>query len=541
MLLEIDNFNLWFNGYDQNGHKTRTQTLFDISLTLDRGKTLVLAGESGSGKSITALSILRLLETSTNVSSTGTIAIDGVDLSSLTSAEIRSIRGSKAAMIFQEPMSSLNPVYTIGNQLIEPLMLHRGFDKKEAREQAYHYLAKTGIDDAERRFCSYPHELSGGQRQRAMIAMALAGNPSLLIADEPTTALDVTIQAQILTLIKELQIELAMGLLLITHDLSIVRDQADHVCIMKEGCIVESGPTGQIFTNPQHSYTKTLLSALPQGTKQPAPSGPILLSTKDLTCSFDQKNKWANPFKKSQTTIKAVNKINLSIKGGTTCGIVGESGSGKTTLAMSLLRLNQSVGDIFFNGVNLQSLSQKKLGPLRSDFQIVFQDPFSSLSPRLSVMQIVEEGLQVHRPELSRAERAVLVNETLHEVGLDEEMSSRYPHEFSGGQRQRIAIARAIILKPKFIILDEPTSALDVTIQKQIIELLLALQQKHNMSYMFISHDLRVIRAVSDYVAVLKDGIIVESGPTAQIFEAPEHEYTRTLFSALNLEKIAPL
>lgn len=534
MLLEINNFNLWFNGYDQTGNQTRTQTLFDISLTLDRGKTLALAGESGSGKSITALSILRLLETSTNVTSAGTITIDDVDVFSLTNPEIRSIRGSKAAMIFQEPMSSLNPVYTIGNQLIEPLMLHRGFDKKEAREQAYHYLTKTGIEDAERRFSSYPHELSGGQRQRAMIAMALAGNPSLLIADEPTTALDVTIQAQILTLIKELQTELAMGLLLITHDLSIVRDQADHVCIMKEGRIVESGPTEQTFTAPQHSYTKMLLSALPKGTKQPAPSGPILLRTKGLTCSFDQKNKWANPFKQSQTTIKAVNNINLSIKEGTTYGIIGESGSGKTTLAMSLLRLNQSFGDINFNGVNLQNLSQRKLGPLRSDFQIVFQDPFSSLSPRLSVMQIVEEGLQVHRPELSRAERTILVNETLLEVGLDEEMSSRYPHEFSGGQRQRIAIARAIILKPKFIILDEPTSALDVTIQKQIIELLLDLQQKHNMSYMFISHDLRVIRAVSDYVAVLKDGIMVESGPTAQIFEAPEHEYTRTLFSAIN-------
>ncbi|MFT5701482.1 MAG: microcin C transport system ATP-binding protein [Desulforhopalus sp.] len=532
MLLNIENFNLWFSGYDQDNNPTKTQVLFDLNLSLERGKTLALVGESGSGKSITALSILRLLETSSNVVTEGSIYLEDTDVFSLDKQQIRTIRGKSAAMIFQEPMSSLNPVFTIGNQLMEPLTLHSDLSKSEARKKAIYHLEKTGLDDASRRFSSYPHELSGGQRQRAMIAMALAGNPSLLIADEPTTALDVTIQAQILSLIKELQTEYSMGVLFITHDLDIVRNQADHVCIMKEGCIVESGPTKQIFDHPQHPYTKALLAAVPAGTKQRVSPGPELLQTKNLTCTYNLKKKWSNPFSRSKNILKAVDNINLSLHAGTTYGVVGESGSGKTTLAMALLRLARSRGDIIFDGTNLQSLSQRKLKPLRSAFQIVFQDPFSSLSPRLTTLQIVEEGLLVHQPSLSKSERLAKVLEALDEVGLGEEMTYRYPHEFSGGQRQRIAIARVIILKPKLIILDEPTSALDVTIQSQILDLLLALQQKYNMSYMFISHDLRVIRAVSDYVAVLQDGKIIESGPTEQIFNEPEHEYTRTLFSA---------
>ena len=532
MLLQIKNFNLWFIGYDQYNQPTKTKVLHDINLSLEKGKTLALVGESGSGKSITALSILRLLETASNIESQGSIFLEGDDIFTLTGEQIRAIRGRKAGMIFQEPMSSLNPVFTIGNQLLEPITLHNKVDKDGAYEKAIHFLEKTGIEDPARRFSSYPHELSGGQRQRAMIAMALAGNPSLLIADEPTTALDVTTQAQILTLIKELQTELSMGLLLITHDLAMVRNQADHVCIMKDGRIVDSGATEQIFKRPKDPYTKSLLAAVPSGTKPPSTPGPILLQTNELTCTFDSKRKWSNPFKPSKNIVKAVDNISLSLHAGTTYGIVGESGSGKTTLAMALLRLTNSHGDIIFAGNNLQNLSQRKLKPLRNDFQIVFQDPFASLSPRLTILQIVEEGLEVHKPKMGKSERLKLVIRTLQEVGLDEEMAYRYPHEFSGGQRQRIAIARAIILKPQFIILDEPTSALDVTIQGQIIDLLLALQKKYNMSYMFISHDLRVIRSVSDYVAVLKDGKLVESGPTDQIFTTPEHEYTRTLFSA---------
>ena len=531
MLLDIKHFNLWFLGYDQYNKATKNQILYDINLSLEKGQTLALVGESGSGKSITALSILRLLETASNIVSEGSISLEGANVFSLNNNEIRALRGRKAAMIFQEPMSSLNPVFTIGNQLMEPLMLHSYLSKTEAENKALQFLEKTGIEDAARRFSSYPHELSGGQRQRAMIAMALAGNPSLLIADEPTTALDVTTQTQILSLIKELQAEYSMGLLLITHDLAMVRNQADNVCIMRQGRIVESGSTEQIFNHPEHSYTKSLLAAVPTGTKPPTPPGPILLQTNKLSCTFNRETKWSNPFRRSQNILKAVDEISLSLHGGTTYGVVGESGSGKTTLAMALLRLTNSHGDIFFDGNNLQNLSQRKLKPLRSDFQIVFQDPFSSLSPRLTVLQIVEEGLQVHQPALSNSERLAMVDRALNEVGLEEEMAYRYPHEFSGGQRQRIAIARAIILKPKFIILDEPTSALDVTIQGQILDLLLALQKKYNMSYMFISHDLRVIRAVSDYVAVLRNGKLVESGPTDQIFKAPKHEYTRTLFS----------
>lgn len=532
MLLEIKNFNLWFVGYDQYNQPMTTKVLHDINLSLEKGKTLAIVGESGSGKSITALSILRLLETTSNIKSEGAIFLEDQNVFTLSDDELRTMRGRKAGMIFQEPMSSLNPVFTIGNQLLEPITLHNKIDKDPAYEKAIHLLEKTGLEDAARAFASYPHELSGGQRQRAMIAMALAGNPSLLIADEPTTALDVTTQAQILTLIKDLQTELSMGLLLITHDLAMVRNQADHVCIMKNGRVVESGTTEQIFSKPQEAYTKSLLAAVPKGTKTPGIPGQLLLQTNELTCTFDRKSRWSNPFKPSKELFKALDKISLSLYAGTTYGIVGESGSGKTTLAMALLRLTNSHGDIIFDGNNLQNLSQRKLKPLRNDFQIVFQDPFASLSPRLTVLQIVEEGLEVHQPKLSKSKRLEMVLKTLKEVGLDEEMAYRYPHEFSGGQRQRIAIARAIILKPQFIILDEPTSALDVTIQSQVIDLLLTLQKRYNISYMFISHDLRVIRSVSDYVAVLKDGKLVESGPTDQIFKTPEHAYTRTLFSA---------
>lgn len=531
MLLEIDCLNLWFKGFDDDGTATETQVLHDVSLSLKKGETLALVGESGSGKSITALSILRLLETISDVRSTGSIFLDDVDVFNLDQDQLRAIRGRKAAMIFQEPMNSLNPVFTIGNQLMEPLLLHGKRSKKEAEKKAVNLLKKTGLKDAKRRFNAYPFELSGGQRQRAMIAMALAGTPQLLIADEPTTALDVAIQTQILSLIKELQQEYAMGLLLITHDLTIVGDQAENICIMKDGCIVESGKTRNIFDNPGHPYTKKLLAAIPKATKRKTAESPILVETRNLNCSFQKDKGLQNIFKKKEF-IQVVKNVSLQFKEGTTFGIVGESGSGKTSLAMAILRLHSSDGKILFNKTNLQELTQKQLKPFRSDFQVVFQDPFASLSPRLTVLEIVEEGLLVHRRSLARKERHGLVMEALKEVGLEEEMAYRYPHEFSGGQRQRIAIARVIILKPKFIIFDEPTSALDVTIQGQIIDLLQDLQQKYNMTYMFISHDLRVIRAMSDFVAVMQDGEVIESGPAKEVFLAPQHDYTRTLVAA---------
>ncbi len=532
MLLEIQNLNTWFSLESSTGEHIETQVLHDISLSIYPGQTVSLVGESGSGKSVTALTILRLLEESSRVRHTGSMIFEQQEIFNLSPKEIRGVRGNRIAMIFQEPMTSLNPVYTIGNQLIEPLVLHQEMDKKEAKKEAIKLLERTGIENPVERMKVFPHQLSGGQRQRVMIAMALACRPSLLIADEPTTALDVTIQAQILDLITDIQKEFGMAVLLITHDLAMVKKFADHIHIMKDGRIIEHGSPVSLFSNPRHAYTRHLLSSVPQGIASAKKDSPVLLDIQHLNCHFALKSEWESLFKRKTKTIKAVDGVNLSIKEGTTCGIVGESGSGKTTLGMAILKLIQSKGIINFNGNPLHLLSNKQIRPLRKEFQVVFQDPFSSLSPRLTVEEIIAEGMKIHGLGGNRDERYAIVAEILEEVGLEREMAYRYPHEFSGGQRQRIAIARAIVLKPKFLILDEPTSALDMTIQAQVIDLLRELQIKYRMTYMFISHDLRVVRALADQVAVMQNGRIVEAGPAREIFASPRQEYTRTLFRA---------
>ncbi len=533
MLLEINRLNLSF--YLDTGKKIpeQKQILFDVSLTVDKGETVALVGESGSGKSVTALSVLRLLEDSSHVDTSGTILFEGADISALDPKGIRKLRGNRIAMIFQEPMTSLNPVYSIGNQLMEPLRLHQGLDKSAAKQEAIRLLERTGIDAASQRMNTFPHQLSGGQRQRVMIAMALACKPTLLIADEPTTALDVTIQAQILELIKDLQNELGMALLLITHDLAMVQNIADSVHIMKDGRIVEHGKTAALFSKPHHEYTKHLMGSVPDKGPLPKKGSEDILEIRNLSCEFRLKASWYGLFGKNQhKTFKAVDRVTLRIKRGTTCGLVGESGSGKSTLAFAILKLTESSGEILFRGRDLQTLAKKEMRPLRRHMQIVFQDPFSSLSPRLTVGQIVAEGMKVHRIGRNNKEREERVLASLCEVGLDTDVINRFPHEFSGGQRQRIAIARSIVLKPDFLVLDEPTSALDMTIQKQIIDLLKELQQRHNITYLFISHDLRVVRSMSDQVAVMQGGRIVESGLAAKVFEAPKHQYTKRLFAA---------
>ena len=506
-----------------------SRVLEQVSFAMQPHETLALVGESGSGKSVTALSILRLLETVANVKTTGRILFEGRDLTTLSANDIRRVRGNRIAMIFQEPMTSLNPVYTIGDQIVEPIVLHQGVSKAEARKRAVELLDRTGIPDPADRFHSYPHQLSGGQRQRAMIAMALACKPALLVADEPTTALDVTIQAQILALIKELQKEFGMAVLLITHDLVMVQKIADHVIIMHHGRIVERGPTARIFAAPQDPYTIHLLNSVPKGEPQVKPPSAPIISLTNLRCEFGAQS---GLFRRKSASIQAVDDVTLTIHEGTTLGLVGESGSGKSTLGMCLLRLVNCTGTVEYGQVDITELSARQMRPLRKEMQVVFQDPFSSLSPRLTVGQIVGEGLLVHHIGKTRAERRQLVAASLLEVGLEPAMVSRYPHEFSGGQRQRIAIARAVILKPRFLVLDEPTSALDMTIQAQIIELLRDLQRRHNMTYLFISHDLRVVRALADEIAVMHHGRIVESGPAKQIFENPQHEYTKQLFAA---------
>jgi ABC-type microcin C transport system duplicated ATPase subunit YejF len=532
MFLEIDRLNLWFNSFDDTNNALQKQVLFDVSLSLQEGETAALVGESGSGKSLTALTILRLLEDSSNIRVSGEIRFGGKNLLKLLPDEIRRIRGNRIAMIFQEPMTSLNPVYTVGNQLVEPLRLHLGMDNHAATQEAIRLLQRTGIEDPAGRMHSYPHQLSGGQRQRVMIAMALACRPALLIADEPTTALDVTIQAQILALIKDIQQEYGMTVLLITHDLEMVRRHASSISIMQHGRIVECGETSKIFSSPSHPYTKSLMTAIPGKGRVALNNEPVLLETENLSCHFQVVGDWVHPFKRRKTLIKAVDGVSLQLQRGSSWGIVGESGSGKTTLGMAILRLIPSKGEIVFGDQNITSWNARRLRPLRCDMQIVFQDPFSSLSPRFSVLEIIEEGLLVHTPGMTKADRYRLIAETLVEVGLEEEMAFRYPHEFSGGQRQRIAIARAIVLRPKLLILDEPTSALDITIQGQIISLLLALQKKYGMTYIFISHDLRVIRALADHVAVMQHGKILEAGPAQDIFTSPVQEYTKTLFAA---------
>jgi microcin C transport system ATP-binding protein len=501
-----------------------------VSFEIARGETLALVGESGSGKSVTALSVLQLLPYPLASHPSGSIRFHGDEMVDAPAAVLERIRGNRIAMVFQEPMTSLNPLHSIERQINEVLFLHKGLDAAAARRRTLELLKLVGLPEAEKRLGAYPHQLSGGQRQRVMIAMALANEPDLLIADEPTTALDVTIQAQILKLLKDLQQKLGMALLLITHDLNIVRKVVDRVCIMTNGEIVEQGPVAQVFGQPQHAYTKKLLAAEPKGHAIAASAdAPVVMEARDVKVWFPIT---AGLLRRTIGHIKAVDGISLQVRAGETLGVVGESGSGKSTLAYALLRLQRSEGSIRFCGEELQGRSWGEMRALRKDMQIVFQDPFDSLSPRLSIFHIVSEGLQVHGIGASEAERRGMVAEALTEVGLDPAAMDRYPHEFSGGQRQRIAIARAIVLKPKLIVLDEPTSALDMSVQAQIVDLLRDLQQKHGLAYLFISHDLRVVRALSDRVMVMKDGKVVEENRVTQIFEAPQTDYTRALIAA---------
>ena len=500
------------------------------SFTIDRGETMALVGESGSGKSVTALAVLQLLPYPFAWHPTGSIRVAEQEVMGADDAVLRGMRGNRISMIFQEPVTSLNPLHTVERQINEVLFLHKGLNRQEARARTLELLDLVGIADAAKRLGSYPHQLSGGQRQRVMIAMALANEPDLLIADEPTTAVDVTIQAQILKLLGELQQRLGMAMLLITHDLSIVRKMAPRVCVMQEGEIVEAGEVAEVFERPRHTYTQLLLAAEPKR-QPPSATRPAtsVMSAQNLKVYFPIK---AGVLRRTVDHVRAVDDVTLDVREGHTVGVVGESGSGKTTLGLALLRLIKSTGAIQFNESEIQGQGFRELIPLRREMQIVFQDPYSSLSPRLSVGQIIEEGLIVHRLGGSPEERRPLISAALAEVELDPEVQDRYPHEFSGGQRQRIAIARAMVLKPRFVVLDEPTSALDMSVQAQIVDLLRELQERNRLAYLFISHDLKVVRALSDEVIVMRDGKVVERGTAEQIFEAPETEYTRALMRA---------
>jgi microcin C transport system ATP-binding protein len=508
-----------------------------ISFDLKKGETLALVGESGSGKSVTALSVMKLLPYPAASHPSGTIHFRGRELIGLSEREIRNVRGNDITIIFQEPMTSLNPLHTIEKQIGEILLLHGGVSGAAARKRTVELLGLCGIPDPKERLASYPHQLSGGQRQRVMIAMALANEPDLLIADEPTTALDVTVQAQILKLLKDLQTRLGMAMLFITHDLGIVRRLADHVCVMKDGKIVEAGPVQDVFDCATHPYTCALLAAEPKPDPAPLqPKAPVVLETNDLKVWFPIKR---GVMRNVVGHIKAVDGVSISVRQGETLGIVGESGSGKTTLGLAILRLISSEGPIIFLGKPLQDLKFKAMRPFRHDMQIVFQDPFGSLSPRMSVSDIIEEGLPVHQPQLTAAQREARVIAALTDVGLDPETRFRYPHEFSGGQRQRIAVARAIVLEPTFIVLDEPTSALDMLIQTQIVDLFRDLQKRRNLTYLFISHDLRVVSALASRLIVMRNGKVVEEGPAGELFARPRSDYTRALFAAaFNLEAV---
>jgi microcin C transport system ATP-binding protein len=509
-----------------------------VSFDIKKGETVALVGESGSGKSVTALSVLKLLPYPAARHPSGSIRFKAQELLHLPEGQIRRVRGNDITIIFQEPMTSLNPLHTIEKQIGEILLLHQGLTDDLARKRTIELLAQVGIPDPELRLKSYPHQLSGGQRQRVMIAMALANEPDLLIADEPTTALDVTVQAQILNLLKELQRRLGMAMLFITHDLGIVRKLADKVCVMKEGKIVEQGPVERVFTAAQHPYTRALLAAEPKPDPAPiCPTAPVVIETKDLKVWFPIKR---GVMRRSIGYIKAVDGVSIAVRQGETLGVVGESGSGKTTLGLAILRLVSSDGPIVFFGSTLAGLTFRKMRPFRHHMQIVFQDPYGSLSPRMSISDIIEEGLWVHHPKLSRAHREQRVIRALVDVGLDPDTRFRYPHEFSGGQRQRIAVARAIVLEPTFIVLDEPTSALDMLIQSQMVDLLRALQKRRNLTYMFISHDLRVVAALACRLLVMRHGKVVEEGPAAEVFANPKNPYTRALLAAAFKLETAP-
>ncbi len=532
-MLEVKDLSVAFR---QGGNVTLA--VDKVSFSIRRGETLALVGESGSGKSVSALSILKLLPYPAAFHPSGSIRFKEQELLDADERDLMKVRGNDITMIFQEPMTSLNPLHTVERQIGEILELHQNLKGDAARARIIELLDKVGIRDPETRLLDYPHQLSGGQRQRVMIAMALANNPDLLIADEPTTALDVTVQAQILKLLKDLQAEFGMAMLLITHDLGIVREMADSIVVMQRGKAVEQGEAKAVFADPQHPYTRLLLTAEPKGSPPPSnPDAPAVIQAQGLKVWFPIRRGF---FRKTVGHIKAVDGVDAVVREGQTLGVVGESGSGKTTLGLALLRLIRSEGPIVYMGQAIDGYNTAMMRPLRKDMQIVFQDPFGSLSPRLSIQQIVEEGLTVLGRGHDYETRRAIIARALTEVGLDPATMDRYPHEFSGGQRQRIAIARALALEPKFIMLDEPTSALDMSVQAQIVELLRDLQARHNLAYLFISHDLRVVRALANEVIVMRNGITVESGPTAEVFSRPKTDYTKALIAAaLNL-KVAP-
>jgi microcin C transport system ATP-binding protein len=526
-LLEIKNLSVAFGN--------NLPVVRNASFSIGKGETLAVVGESGSGKSVTALSVMQLLPYPLARHPSGSITFGGQELIGAGENIMRAIRGNKISMIFQEPMTSLNPLHTIEKQLSEVLFVHKHMSQAKARARVVELLELVGLSKLTQRLNAYPHELSGGQRQRVMIAMALANEPDLLIADEPTTAVDVTVQAQILKLLKELQKKMGMAIMLITHDLNVVRRFADNVAVMYHGEVVELAPVKDLFANPRHDYTKMLLAAQPKGLPDPYDATAVpVLQAEALKVWFPIKS---GLFKRTTGYVKAVDGIDIAVRPGETLGVVGESGSGKTTLGLALLKLIKSEGKILFDGKTLALHDRSDMRPLRKSMQIVFQDPYGALSPRMSVEQIVEEGLRVHSPAMTKADRAAAVVAALLEVGLDPESRHRYPHEFSGGQRQRISIARAMVLKPRVVVLDEPTSALDMSVQAQIVDLLKGLQKKHGLAYIFISHDLRVVRAMSHNVMVMRNGAVVERGATSQIFDAPQQDYTRTLIAAaMNIE-----